>query len=776
MPRKPSNEILQGDMNKWVNDALNYIEGSDVDSNKSLKNVVSNSLNKPIDVKKAAKKAKQKLKKEEKRLLFQLRELREQFHSIYFKEFEAKNELRDFKSTKKQDKRKILAVETTIKKLKKTKLKIEANILELICSLKTINPNFKFAYLPTKEEQQQYVEAVKVNTEKEEKSKNRVTSKNPTQLETDPTILRATVLNSDISGFSPLYSTSPRYFPNSISDAPENENAEPSKDLSERIVTIRRVYLPDSEAQVTVTAKGKSPDQDKLLYTFVNGQLLPANKTSQTKVNKKKETGTPRQSYQCYNQLQHIEKIDPKLNKTSCHLKGQISQYDFETVCSNNLSKDQTDSKEASNKKGKNIKCEIESFKTTKNLKTVKEEHQENIVQQKQKKKKSKKKKDLNSDSVIESTSKQITSNENTDLKNSLIEPFKLNFGKENVLTLVKLNGSDNVGAFHDCELNQEQSSKINQNFGAMGCDYNNHVQYKFNNSLENLCPAIKSLSLNSNNFPNSYCKSENPSIMEQLKQGVNVENLKLPPGISLTKVDPITSQALRVKQNSIQKLSQQINDIKINPSSVNNFSPIYPNIEITPHFINHDPSGLIMIDTNHSNLYKRPERCTQIKQDTNKHLPTTYQTDEQKNQEKSKIKTKKKNRKNKVKQNTQESNFITLKNPVFNNLTRMDVPPEFLCQTLNDDQPALITKNENGMFTIRNTALQNNFLGRYPYAGPGGILIPTKTSPSIPKSECKVGHLLENSCDTRKINYSYPFNRYIERSSEDHVCESSGY
>lgn len=48
-------------------------------------------------------------------------------------------------------------------------------------------------------------------------------------------------------------------------------------------------------------------------------------------------------------------------------------------------------------------------------------------------------------------------------------------------------------------------------------------------------------------------------SIMDQLNRGVQVENLSLPPGITLTKVDPIKSEQLRQKSESIRKLSKPL-------------------------------------------------------------------------------------------------------------------------------------------------------------------------------------------------------------------------
>lgn len=57
------------------------------------------------------------------------------------------------------------------------------------------------------------------------------------------------------------------------------------------MVTIRRINVPHAEPQVTVTAKGISPDKDKLLYTFINGQLIPsANLSNAGAVKQMKQT------------------------------------------------------------------------------------------------------------------------------------------------------------------------------------------------------------------------------------------------------------------------------------------------------------------------------------------------------------------------------------------------------------------------------------------------------------------------------------------------------
>lgn len=59
-------------------------------------------------------------------------------------------------------------------------------------------------------------------------------------------------------------------------DQQQDPNQDFPQDQSKRMVTIRRINVPHAEPQVTVTAKGISPDKDKLLYTFINGQLIPS--------------------------------------------------------------------------------------------------------------------------------------------------------------------------------------------------------------------------------------------------------------------------------------------------------------------------------------------------------------------------------------------------------------------------------------------------------------------------------------------------------------------
>lgn len=57
--------------------------------------------------------------------------------------------------------------------------------------------------------------------------------------------------------------------------------------------------------------------------------------------------------------------------------------------------------------------------------------------------------------------------------------------------------------------------------------------------------------------FINLLQGSPNVSIMDQLNRGVKVEGLMLPPGITLTRVDPTSAEGLRAKKEAISRVSK---------------------------------------------------------------------------------------------------------------------------------------------------------------------------------------------------------------------------
>lgn len=55
-----------------------------------------------------------------------------------------------------------------------------------------------------------------------------------------------------------------------------------------------------------------------------------------------------------------------------------------------------------------------------------------------------------------------------------------------------------------------------------------------------------------------SFQSSSNISIMDQLNRGVKVEGLMLPPGITLTRVDPNSAEGMRAKKEAISRVSSK--------------------------------------------------------------------------------------------------------------------------------------------------------------------------------------------------------------------------
>lgn len=51
---------------------------------------------------------------------------------------------------------------------------------------------------------------------------------------------------------------------------------------------------------------------------------------------------------------------------------------------------------------------------------------------------------------------------------------------------------------------------------------------------------------------------------MDQLNRGVKVEGLMLPPGITLTRVDPTSAEGLRAKKEAISRVSKRSSNSSI--------------------------------------------------------------------------------------------------------------------------------------------------------------------------------------------------------------------
>lgn len=211
--------------------------GDDIDS---LLHFIEGGVSKKELQKKAAKKAKQKQKRQDDKKVEELEVLRSEFHELFYREMEAKSDLKQIKNSKKTSKKSLAEAENLVKGMGKQRAKLEVVILDLIADLKRNNAEFKFPYLPSKEQQLEHME----------KSK------------TQP----SAIMVCKPPPMLPLSELQTNMLPEvSITDA---VGVDPSKQM----VTIRRLHTAfASEPQFTIT----TADKDKLLYRFVDGVLVP---------------------------------------------------------------------------------------------------------------------------------------------------------------------------------------------------------------------------------------------------------------------------------------------------------------------------------------------------------------------------------------------------------------------------------------------------------------------------------------------------------------------
>ncbi|KAG4067279.1 hypothetical protein HA402_000270 [Bradysia odoriphaga] len=768
-----------------IQDILEFIEGSS---------------NKKDSLKKAAKKAKQKQKKLDVKRVEELEQMREDFHDIFFKEAEAKSELKLLKTAKKKDKKKINEVENGVKKLGKLRAKIESPILELIAELKKNNADFKFAYLPTKEQQLE-----KLNRDNKPPS--------------PPTVQPAVKLpTNDFNHHGHIIN--PEHFANNSNgnvslQNGQKQNCEVSLDPSKRMVTIRRVNVPHADAQVTVTAKGLSPDKDKLLYTFINGQLVnapnqqaPINTTSISQIQQ-----YHLQHQQLRQQNLNAAAVNPttvaantstKVEKKAKAKKELNKQSSSESITTNKTSnKDETSSKcngstssgaitATQKRKDKKLKAQLAKQSSVednssvesvaRNAKTkakdvmpiacnkakrnsVEVEPQPKATKDSQlesdlKKDERRKVKapkyeyadpqyktnkfdvlDLDDDddyyiSEEESVDSGVTSTSTVDLvsqQNSKKNPTKANISNKNtkqaavtpptpsttktekskptkeVQTQLKKEKSP-VEA--EIPLSKKQKKKLAQQQARQQSQANAKSSVSHGDSLNSAMHKLRlnddtTIELVKDNHGTANCNAANSnvSIMDQLNRGIKVEGLMLPPGITLTRVNPATVEANRARMESISKISQPMPPVPPEqashlymPNSINLQNPMMMPINIAGQ----DPNGFVMIDPMNTNAQLSKQQLLA-------------------NAANAKLKRRKRKGKNKKSDETpqgdatnQHPKLVTLRNPLFhanNEILRQPMPGATISRPaaqlpVQIDQPAAIIKNDNGMFTIRNPAL----------------------------------------------------------------------
>ncbi|KAL7017085.1 hypothetical protein ACKWTF_010242 [Chironomus riparius] len=597
--------------------------------------------------------------------------------------------------------------------------------------------------------------------------------------------------------------------------SPKGNEEDPAK----RMVTIRRVNLPHAEPQVTVTAKGTTPDKDQLLYTFVNGQLVPAsslhptafqnqngslqiymsssdveehNKAASEQVlennkhngknnnnNKKEPQLTKKQ------QQQAIEKVIEKSreNKKNEKIEKKKEQPVQPPQTALTMSNSQTSIKKSS-KDNKNAKKKSDP---------VKKEDEKHVDEQQVKKKTRKVYIDPefaanpfkllldDDDDEEEFTTETDEENSNHDNEetNSIIEKMS----NMEIASKNNKKSKDEPKNVKKQAQNQQQLSLSQQNVkNDKNLQKKQQVQHVVNQkgkiierqdsvtSATSSNNSKDSKQLNKNNKklknvnepPKSYVQSfplhpqyqptvykptdyvkkptisaqpshqNSNSIMDQLNRGIRVEGLRLPPGITLTKVAP-TNEAISTKRDSINRITQPMQDYgqQSSRTGLDDHNMVYSQ--------GRDPNGIIMVESNpHAAAQKQQQQMQHHQQQPNE----MNSNPKKKNKKKKSKGDGNDGSSNKLKQ--QQSNggerMVTLKNPMFfnnnnstasnsnnnnnnNNISstnngnsetmmsmmrNLQTPP--FISPMNDPQQASIIKNENGMYTIRNPAFQNAF------------------------------------------------------------------
>lgn len=240
---------------KSLENLVEYIEGP------SSKAVVEQKKVEEAAVKKQQKKAKQmeqKIRRQIDANLESLNKINDQLHEVVIDAKQVHNQLSQLKAGKGKNKelKKVKTAEDKFNELKILKSKLENDARGLLFGIKELIPTVDL-----------FQECCDMKTIMALLGPPPVTA---IQHQPKPLIAPAQL----------HVPSRPIPIPVKVQQPPPQPPKSTDDDPAKRMVTIRRINLPHAEPQVTVTAKGTTPDMDQLLYTFVNGQLVPASSLS----------------------------------------------------------------------------------------------------------------------------------------------------------------------------------------------------------------------------------------------------------------------------------------------------------------------------------------------------------------------------------------------------------------------------------------------------------------------------------------------------------------
>ncbi|XP_011647175.1 uncharacterized protein LOC105433514 isoform X2 [Pogonomyrmex barbatus] len=461
-----------------------------------------------------------------------------------------------------------------------------------------------------------------------------------------------------------------------------------------QIVTIRREINSNSaEPTVTITLKGQTPAEDKVLFTLVNGQTKEPSHKSEQEQNqcnngKKKKVKANNNS----NPLQQGNKLQQSNNS-----KQQIQ---IKASDGKNMKQQANNEKSKNGKQVDERKVQQQSINEGKNSKSKKDkrntENKENVLQQQNSMNKSKNQQNMTNKKQNKTNTPPPTPVSQKQQQNQII-------GETTTNKKVKKQQQQ-----QDKNL-QSNTSKSNKNNSTNA--NNKNVSNKSESQKTSNVNKINQTTISKQRASEvqNTCSERvsSPSLSSQFKDigpnsKINIENLKLPPGITITKVDA-PPKPIPIKTAPLPK--------PVNPPKQTTIIAA-PMSGVQSSYANPQAGGnVIVVDTG------------KLKQDL---LPKGNEKDSSQSQNTATGKKKKKKNKNSGNagnnttvaspvQNSDSTfasdhvmdeparilhnpgtNMVTIRNPSFG---PMKVPPT--------QQAAIIKVSENGMVTIRSPALQ---------------------------------------------------------------------
>nr|XP_033341608.1 uncharacterized protein LOC117229303 [Megalopta genalis] len=452
-----------------------------------------------------------------------------------------------------------------------------------------------------------------------------------------------------------------------------------------QMVTIKRVMESNSaEPTVTITLKGQTPAEDKVLFTLVNGQTkevsLPKleNEQNQNISGKKKKTKANNN------------------NNNSTNSNNNSLQQGNKTQQTNN-SKQQSQNKIGDNKNVKQGNSDKTKGKDEKKV------QQQSITETKKSKKD--KKNTENKENVLQQNTVNKNKNQQQNVPNK--KQNKINTPPQTPVSQKSSNLSNENNKKSKGQ-EQDKGSQLNSNKNNKNASSNAACKQMKNDNQKIQCkiPSQATMKQRSEIQPASTERVNSP-LSSQFKDisansMINIENLKLPPGITITKVDA-PAKPLPIKSAPLPK--------PVNPPKQTTIIAA-PMSSVQSSYSSPQAGGnVIVVDTGKlkQDLLPKPTE-KEVSKETQQNVSTTGKKKKKKNKNaansaNSNNQTIAQNNDSFVNEHTDEparilhnpnTNMVTIRNPAFG---PMKVPPT--------QQAAIIKVSENGMVTIRSPALQ---------------------------------------------------------------------